>query len=240
MHRPFSGYRNIVVLTGAGVSVASGLRPFRGPDGVWTEFNVEEYGHVDALSTQPDKMWQLLGPLRAMSSAARPNAAHRALADFEAALKPDQRFLLVTQNVDGLHQRARSKNVAELHGNIHRTICSAGCGLPMFDDTRSYFESVPRCPHCGAVLRPDIVLFGEPVAVNASWKAKKALRDCDLFLAIGTSGLVSPASNFVRAAQYAGAHTVYVNLEPLALPNHEFAQTILGRAEDLLPRLLTH
>jgi len=97
---------------------------------------------------------------------------------------------------------------------------------------------VPLCPRCDSVLRPDIVLFGEPIPLDAGWKVKMALRDCDLFLAIGTSGLVAPAANFVRSAEYAGARTVYVNLEPLDPPNPAFQEVYLGRAEELLPKLL--
>jgi NAD-dependent deacetylase len=238
MKLQLSNYKSIVVLTGAGISVASGLRPYRGPDGVWEEYKVAEYGHVDALNADPDKVWQLFGPLRDALVKAKPNAGHLALAAAQRQVARHQSFLLVTQNVDGLHQRAGSEGVAELHGNISRTRCSSpSCDYPVALDRASYAgAAAPRCPRCSSPLRPDIVLFGEAVDAAASWRAKRALRDCDLFIAIGTSGMVSPASNFVRSARYAGARTVYVNIDPE--PGTEgFDELVIGRAEEELPRL---
>jgi NAD-dependent deacetylase len=234
-----SRYRSIVVLTGAGISVASGLPIYRGPGGVWDEHQVEEFGHVRTLREQPQRTWQLFGALRGPVTQARPNAGHAALARFEAGLKAHQSFLLVTQNVDGLHRRAGSRRLVELHGNIARTRCAdPDCSLEPFEDAAPHADAVPDCPRCGGVLRPDIVLFGEPLPPFASWQAKRALRDCDLFIAIGTSGLVSPASDYVRAARYAGARTVYANLEPMSPSNPAFQEVVLGRAEELVPRLL--
>lgn len=163
-----SRYRHIVVLTGAGVSAASGLRTYRGPGGVWDEHNVEEYGSARALREQPGKTWQLFGSLRGPIAKAEPNAAHLALARFESQLKPSQSFLLVTQNVDGLHQRAGSKNIVELHGNIGMTRCTnADCELNPFPDSEAHTDHVPRCSVCDSVLRPDIVLFEEPIPAFA-------------------------------------------------------------------------
>jgi NAD-dependent deacetylase len=171
--------------------------------------------------------------------AARPNPAHIALARWESSLRAEQEFLLITQNVDGLHQQAGSRNVCEIHGNIMYTRCSNfDCTLERFLDTASHKDHVPTCSLCGQTLRPDIVLFGEELPVRPTWVAKRALRDCDLFLAIGTSGTVAPASNFARGAAYAGARTIYVNLEPMQERNPAFQEEHLGRAEDLLPRLL--
>jgi NAD-dependent deacetylase len=233
-----SRYKNIVVLTGAGVSAGSGLRTYRGPGGVWEEHNVEEYGNVKALTEQPERTWQLFGAMRAPLKAAQPNAAHFALARLEAQLRPDQTFLLVTQNVDSLHQRAGSKNVVELHGNIARTRCvNEECTLEPFVDEDAHLDALPRCPRCANVLRPDVVLFGEPIPAFASWKSKRALRDCDLFLAIGTSGLVTPAADFVRNAEYAGARTILVNLESHRPANPAFREEYLGKAEEIVPAL---
>ncbi|MFY9824591.1 MAG: NAD-dependent deacylase [Thermoanaerobaculia bacterium] len=232
-------YQNIVVLTGAGVSAGSGLRTYRGPGGVWEEYNVEEYGHIRSFRARPQTTWRLYGSRRESLRAAEPNAAHLALARLEARLRPDQRFLLITQNVDGLHHRAGSRNVVELHGNLRLTRCSNdACDLQPFADEAAHADQVPVCPRCGSVLRPDIVLFGEPIAADADWTVRRALRDCDLFLAIGTSGLVTPAANFVLAAEYAGARTIYVNLEPMDPPNRAFQEVYLGKAEEVLPELL--
>ncbi len=239
MHIDRSRYSRIVVLTGAGISAGSGLRTYRGPDGVWEEYEVERFGHADALRERPEETWRLFGGMREPVLAARPNAAHLALARWEAELSSGQELLLVTQNVDELHQRAGSKNVVELHGNILFTKCSnVACDLERHRDEAPHLGEVPRCPKCRAVLRPDVVLFGEEIPALPAWSVKRALRDCDLFVAIGTSGLVAPAANYVRGAEYAGARTILVNLEPLATPNRAFKEQYLGRAEELVPRLL--
>jgi NAD-dependent deacetylase len=127
----------------------------------------------------------------------------------------------------------------ELHGNVGLTCCTNEvCELQPFPDRQSHADRLPQCPLCSSLLRPHIVLFGEPLPPLASWQSKRALRDCDLFIAIGTSGLVSPASNFVRSAEYAGARTIYVNLEPMSPKNPAFQEEYLGKAEELLPTLL--
>jgi NAD-dependent deacetylase len=234
-----SQYSRIVVLTGAGISAGSGLRTYRGPDGVWEEYELEKYGHANSLIEYPAQTWQLFGGMREPVLRARPNAAHHALAQWESELSLGQEFLLVTQNVDALHQQAGSKNVLELHGNIMYTRCTdSACTLEPYRDEESHAEGVPKCPNCGAALRPDVVLFGEEIPALASWTVKRALRDCDLFIAIGTSGLVTPAANYVRGAQYVGARTILVNLEPMAEKNPAFQEEYLGPAEEVLPWLL--
>ena len=180
----------MVVLTGAGVSVASGLRPYRGPGGLWTD--QPELAARMTAGAAPDDLWHLFGPLRGELARAEPNAAHRALAALEARVP----LTVITQNIDGLHQRAGSQSVVELHGALGRSRCVA-CDR-VTEDLVPHVTA-PRC-ECGGALRPDVVLFEEPLPVDAEYAAKRALRDCDLFLAIGTSGTVSPASNFVRSA----------------------------------------
>ena len=232
-------YRHIVVLTGAGVSVASGLRPYRGAGGLWEEAGIAELATPRALAERPADVWRLFGAVRTQARAAEPNAAHRALAAVEGRLGGGAELTLVTQNIDGLHQRAGSRNVIEIHGSAFRTRCSSGaCELEPFDDEDPRTGPVPECPRCGASLRPDVVLFDEAIPGGAEWRAKRALRDCDLFLAVGTSGTVSPASNFVRAAEFARARTVLVNLEPMRPRHPAYDEEYLGRAEELLPPLL--
>jgi NAD-dependent deacetylase len=232
-------YKNIVILTGAGVSAASGIRTYRGKDGVWNEYDVQEYGHVDRLRDKPERVWQLFGPLRTQLKTAQPNPAHISLAKLEQSLDARQSFTLITQNVDGLHQLAGCKNIIELHGTIRKTRCTqAECPSPAFEDNDPHDKDVPCCPTCGSVLRPDIVLFGEQIPVQQSWQTKRALRDCDLFISVGTSGTVSPAANFVRSAEYAGARTIYVNLEKMEPRNPAYQEEYLGKAEELLPTLL--
>jgi NAD-dependent deacetylase len=239
MHIDFSAYSRIVVLTGAGISVASGLRPYRGPGGVWEEADIARLAHADAVANSPADVWRAFGPMRETILRAEPNPAHSALAQFERSLRPHQNLLVVTQNIDGLHTKAGSRSVVEIHGNMLFTRCSdERCKFPRTYDEAMHKDSLPKCPVCTKPLRPDVVFFGEYPDAEASWTVKRALRDCDLFLAIGTSGVVSPASEFVRSADYAGARTVFINIEPLPAGARYFREQIVGRAEELLPSLL--
>ena len=225
-------YNNITVLTGAGISVASGLPTYRGPRGLWNDPEKIALATAEAMAADPNRCWAMFSRLRELAAAAEPNAAHHALAHME---RHGKNITIITQNVDGLHQRAGSKNVVELHGSIHRTRCCK-CDLEPFEDSSPPADEAPPCPQCDAPLRAAVVLFGEVVG-GEEHLAKRAIRDCDLFLAIGTSGTVSPASSFVRSAEYAGAHTVYINVEPMEPANSMFKQSILGPAEDILPRI---
>ncbi|MCA9636602.1 MAG: NAD-dependent deacylase, partial [Myxococcales bacterium] len=191
------GYRSVVVLTGAGVSAASGLPTYRGPGGLWTAD--PELARSLVAGASLERMWSALGPLRAALAEVRPNAAHRALADFEARhVAAGGRFCLITQNVDGLHQAAGSKNVVEYHGSLLRSRCLGACGVI---DDRAVHAKPPACPGCGGPMRPDVVLFEETIGVRQERAAKRALDECDLFVAIGTSGMVWPAASFVRGAE---------------------------------------
>ncbi|WP_224367503.1 SIR2 family NAD-dependent protein deacylase [Hyalangium versicolor] len=233
-----TAWRHIVVLTGAGISVASGLPTYRGPGGLWTRPDIEEVPDAAMLARDPARIWTLFGPLRGSILTAAPNPAHLALADWEARSPETTSFTLLTQNVDGLHGRAGSRNIVELHGALLRTrCCNPACTLSPFEDTAEH-PAPPLCTVCGQPLRPDITLFDEPLPVDAEWAAKKALRECELFLAIGTSGTVAPASNFVRGAKYAGARTLLVNLTPMQPRHPDFDIEVLGRAERVLPLLL--
>ena len=227
-------YSNVVILTGAGVSVASGLPTFRGPGGLYeTHPDIAEISHADRLPEALAALWAAWGPMRRAVAAATPNAAHGAIAEL-ARRHPG--VSVVTQNVDGLHQAAGTPDVAELHGNLARSRCVAGCGTPTWADPDPP-DGVPTCPGCGGPARPDMVLFGEMPDAHASWTAKRALRDVDLFIAVGTSGTVDPAARYVDSARYVGARSVLVTLDPPAGP-HRFDEVIIGRAEELLPQLL--
>jgi len=230
-------YQNLFILTGAGVSVASGLSTYRGPGGLWEKADVARIADARNLpGTLPD-LWRLYKMRRAQALAAEPNAAHRAIAELQRRWGGSRVITLVTQNVDSLHQRAGSPEVIELHGSAFRTCCTnSRCTAPSFWDEALY-EDVPLCPECGHPLRPAVVLFSESLPAEASWRAKRALRDCDLFLSIGTSGVVWPAADFVRAADYVGARTINVNVEPTDPPNPYFHEEYIGKAEEVLPRL---
>jgi NAD-dependent deacetylase len=230
-------YRRIVVMTGAGISVASGLPTYRGSGGLWREVEVDKHATRAAIAVDSARVWNFFAQIRAQVAATKPNAAHRALAEAERRLRPEQRLTILTQNVDGLHQLAGSQHVVELHGTLRGSRCTR-CAFERQEGLDAAPVSCPSYPDCASPLRAAVVLFDEALPVDAEWESKKALRDCDLFVAVGTSGTVSPASNFVRSAEYAGARTIYVNLEPMKPPNPAFKETYLGRAEELLPELL--
>jgi NAD-dependent deacetylase len=231
----WAAYRSIVVLTGAGISVASGLRPYRGPGGLWSEMDVDSVVTAAAVARDPRRVWAFHAEMLRAVAAASPNAAHVALARLAGRLTHGQSLVVLTQNIDGLHQRAGSRDVVELHGSLARSRCTRSeCGSVGVVAG----EACPACPRCGAWMRPDVVMFDEALPVDAEWHSKRALRDCDLFLAVGTSGTVTPAANFVRSARYAGARTILVNLEPMTPRNPEFSEELLGRAEEVLPELV--
>lgn len=230
-------YRHVVFLTGAGVSVASGLRPYRGPNGLWKDETLARLSNIETFAAEPLEVWRHWWAMRALALAAEPNAAHLALARLEAARPAGATFTLVTQNVDGLHARAGSVNALEYHGNGLKTRCSnPRCSLEPFVDARIAGDSVPECPLCGYPLRPDIVFFGEAIPVRESHGAKRALDQCDLFVAVGTSATVFPAASFARSAKYSGARTLCLNLERVDLAEGDFDEVILGPAEETLPR----
>lgn len=231
-------YDRIVVLTGAGVSAASGIRPYRGQGSEPREITSGQID-VETGRDNPKLIWSSLGPMRDVIQRAEPNAAHVALSVMEAHLCAGQTMTLITQNIDGLHQQAGSQNVVELHGSLSRTRCSNEvCSLAVFADEAIHSDQVPLCDLCQSPLLPDVVLFNEAIPVDAEWACRQAIMDCDLFIAVGTSGTVSPASNFVRSADYAGARTLLVNLEPLVVKNPYFHEEIIGPAEHILPALL--
>jgi NAD-dependent deacetylase len=233
-------YRHVVVLTGAGVSVASGLPTYRGAGGLWSTAEFARLADREALEADPYEVVRFFTNLRPRLLEARPNAAHVALARAEAARRaslPGSTFTVITQNVDRLHQRAGSVDVVELHGCLLRSRCME-CDAPAFDDARAPGQgSLPRCPRCGALLRPDITLFGEMLPPAAERASAQALGRCDLFLAVGTSGNVWPAAGFASRAAHVGARCVYVNPEPLAARGG-YDDVVLAPAEVALPVLL--
>lgn len=228
-------HRRVVVLTGAGISASAGLSTYRGPGGLW-EARPELAAALRA-GVSIHRLWEALGPMRRSLQGIEPTAAHRALAAFEDHLEAlGGALTVITQNVDGLHQRAGSRAVIEYHGALRRSRCAdRRCDLPAFvDDTVP--EVAPLCPRCGDFIRPDVVLFDEAIGVREEIAAKRALQACDLFIAVGTSGMVWPAASFVREAEYAGAATIDVNLVGIA--DSPYEETILGAADEVLPALL--
>jgi NAD-dependent deacetylase len=224
---PFSAYRNIVVLTGAGMSKSAGLPTYRGPGGLWNNPANVELNTIEALRERHDDVCAMFWTFYQATREVQPTAAHRALAAFEAALPASASFTVITQNVDSLHTRAGNKNVCEFHGSLARWRC----------ETCDVEQTLPTDPqHCGRAMRPSVVLFGEQIPVAAEHTAKRALRDCDLFVAIGTSGTVTPASSFVRWAEYAGARRVLLNLEIDPASHDHFSETHAGTSDELVPK----
>ena len=222
--------RNIVILTGAGVSAESGLATFRGPDGLWEGHRVEDVCTPEAYARDPALVHAFYDARREKLGAVEPNAAHQALARLDAEWPGE--LLLVTQNVDDLHERAGSKRLLHMHGELASGWCLAcddrfGWTGPMGEGA-----SCPVCQVEGQV-RPDIVWFGEmPYAME---RIDAALHACDLFVSIGTSGAVYPAAGFVQTARYCGARTLEMNLEP-SLGSVYFDETRTGPAGALVPQ----
>ena len=200
----------IVILTGAGISAESGVPTFRGPDGLWEGHRLEDVATPQAFRRNPDLVQRFYNARRAALTNVQPNAAHRALARLDAAWPGD--LLLVTQNVDDLHERGGSRRLRHMHGELLRAACTAcGASRPWPGDLGP--ESA--CPQCHRpALRPDIVWFGEMPYHMA--EIDRAIAECDLFVSIGTSGAVYPAAGFVSQARAAGARTLEINLDPSA------------------------
>jgi len=220
---------NIVVLTGAGVSAESGLATFRGPDGLWEGHRVEDVATPEAFIRDPALVHAFYDARRAKLATVEPNAAHEALARLDAQWPGE--FLLVTQNVDDLHERAGSKRLVHMHGELAKGWCLA-CNA-RFGWVGAMGISA-ECPGCGAVglVRPDIVWFGEiPYEMD---RIDEALRRCDLFVSIGTSGAVYPAAGFIQTARHCGAQTLEMNLEP-SIGSFLFDESRIGKAGELVP-----
>lgn len=203
----------VVALTGAGISAESGVPTFRGPGGLWERYRPEELATPEAFARDPKRVWAWYAWRRERIARAEPNPAHRTLAEMEAALPG---FILITQNVDGLHQRAGSRRVIELHGNLWRVRCVQE-GRTWEDDRIPLPEIPPRCPACGALLRPDVVWFGEPLPPAAWRQALEAAQQAEIFLVIGTSGIVEPAASLPRLARAHGARIIEFNVEETPL-----------------------
>lgn len=218
----------VVVLTGAGVSAESGVPTFRDADGLWEGHRVEDVATPEAYEYQPSVVHRFYDARRTALADVEPNAAHRALAELEAVLGDD--LLVVTQNIDDLHERGGSIRVLHMHGELRAALCR-GCGgrIAWTEDLSDY----PPCPRCGvAELRPDVVWFGEvPYEMDRIFAA---LDEVDMFVSIGTSGAVYPAAGFVQYAGARGARTLELNLEPSA-GSHLFDEARHGPASLLVP-----
>ena len=232
------------MLTGAGVSAASGVPTFRGKEGLWRNFRPEALATAEAFGRDPSLVWEWYAWRRFLIAACEPNEAHRVLADWSQRF---ENFRLITQNVDGLHESAFAKatarqagpaDVIRLHGSIWEVSCWSGCAKSpkRWRDDRVTFDMMPpRCPHCMGLIRPGVVWFGETLETNVisqAWNAAK----CDVFITIGTSAVVYPAAGFIEQARKHGAFTVEINPEATpATPTVDLA--LQGGAETVLPEI---
>jgi NAD-dependent protein deacetylase/lipoamidase len=216
LERLLHSARTICVLTGAGVSQESGVPTFRGEDGLWKQFRAEELATPEAFRRNPLLVWEWYAWRREIIHKARPNAAHVALARLEAKLASSGgRFTLLTQNVDGLHERSGSHNVVRLHGSIWIVRCSS-CGAERVDESVPLDPFPPRCS-CSAMLRPGVVWFSEALPEDAWEKAARAAASAELCLVVGTSALVQPAASLPLLAKRNGARLVEINPDPTPL-----------------------
>jgi NAD-dependent deacetylase len=245
---PRSRFPRVVTLTGAGISAAAGIPTFRGPDGRWAlSPQLEEAMHGDRVPGNTAALWEVWGAVLAQAEQAGPTPAHWALAASGATV--------ITQNVDALHTAARTESLFELHGSAARARCLNpgrvwrttvstrspeansvfGCGVAdaIIDD-----HGLPHCPECGELVRPDVVLFEEDIPPQALHGSMRALERCDLFLAVGTSGVVAPASTFAAIASRAGAVCVCLTLDPPLARDPSFDFHLIGDAQEQLPRWL--
>jgi NAD-dependent deacetylase len=223
----------VAVLTGAGISAESGIPTFReAQTGLWSRYRPEDLATPEAFERNPQRVWEWYEWRRGIVAGAQPNAGHRALAQMERHV-PD--FTLITQNVDGLHRAAGSENVLELHGNIRRSKCfERGHEVARWPATGSV---PPSCPECGSPLRPDVVWFGEALPSDALAAAFAAAERCEIFLSVGTSTVVAPASSLPFTALEHGATVVEIN--PTATPLTRAAHfTLAGSAAEVLPALV--
>jgi NAD-dependent deacetylase len=225
--------KDVAVLTGAGVSAESGVPTFReAQTGLWVRYDPQELATPEAFSRNPGIVWEWYTWRRKLIARSKPNPGHYALVDMEQRFS---RFSLITQNVDSLHQLAGSKTVINLHGNIQLTKCSQeGIQVEKWVDTG---EIPPRCPNCGGLLRPDVVWFGEALPPGAFKEASQVSQNCDLFLSIGTSGVVEPAASLPYLALEHGAVVVEINPSETPLTSSA-TYAFQGASGQVLPALV--
>lgn len=222
-------YKNILILTGAGISAESGLATFRSSNGLWNNHKVEDVATIEAFERNPEYVHQFYNEMKPELQSAKPNPAHLALARLEKEYPGIVN--VVTQNVDTLHEKAGSKNVFHIHGQINQAVCR-NCGQIL--ETWGDVDTQTICPHCEVLgmLKPNIVFFGESLLCMN--EVERFLHSCDLFISIGTSGMVYPAAGFVQTAKYYGAETIEFNLENTS-NNYLFDRHVYGKCGETLP-----
>jgi NAD-dependent deacetylase len=224
-----NNYKSIVFFTGAGMSAESGVPTYRGRGGIWGQYNWEEYACQEAFNRDPGKVLKFHELRRQAVLACMPHAGHGVIAELE---KKHPHVIVVTQNIDGMHQRAGSKNVIELHGSLWRVRCPSH---GIFQDMGDTFENF-KCTQCASWLRPDITWFGDMLDQDVISDATVVIRQCDLFISIGTSGVVWPAAGFPKVARESGAYCIEINPEPNEMSSL-YNESVREAAGVALPRL---
>lgn len=226
-------YKNIVILTGAGISAESGLSTFRSENGLWNNHKVDDVASVEGFARNPEYVHEFYNELRPQLFAAKPNPAHLAITKLQEAYNAEN-ISVITQNVDTLHEKAKSKNIFHIHGQINQIVC-LNCGHVF--ETWSDVHAHDVCPNCNimGLLKPNIVFFGENLLYMD--KVDSLLNRCDLFISVGTSGIVYPAAGFVQIAYLRGAKTIEFNLEQTS-NNYMFSEHIIGPAGTKLPEFV--
>jgi NAD-dependent deacetylase len=224
--------KQVVVLTGAGISAESGVPTFRGEDGLWKQYRAEDLATPSAFQTNPKLVWEWYDWRRGIIGKAEPNPGHRAIAEMEGIFP---HFTLITQNVDGLHRRAGNTKIIEIHGNLWDLRCVAEGTVR--EDTRVPLPEIPPLCECGALLRPHVVWFGESLDQGDLARAYRFIEECDLLLVVGTSAVVQPVASFPLMAKEAGAFVVEVNRDPTPISPIVDA-SLQGKAGEILPVLL--
>ncbi|HHU77177.1 MAG TPA: NAD-dependent deacylase [Firmicutes bacterium] len=232
--RKIASAKKVVALTGAGISVASGIMPFRGKGGLWEKYDPAEVAEINRFLKHPAKSWIALREIQEVVEKAHPNPAHFSLARMEGM---GFLFSIITQNVDGLHQEAGNKVVIEFHGNTRRLVCMECRAL--YPSTEIPLDTLPPyCPSCGGLLKPDAVFFGESIPTAALLQARVDVQQCEAVLVVGTSGMVEPAASLPSMAKSNGAFIIEINPEPTALTSSIADIFLKGRSEEILPKLV--
>ncbi|ETR72913.1 MAG: NAD-dependent deacetylase [Candidatus Magnetoglobus multicellularis str. Araruama] len=226
--------KKVSALTGAGISVESGIPPFRGKGGLWESFDPMEYAHIDAFMRHPEKVWDvLLKGMKDIMDHAEPNDAHLGLAQLEQL---GYLQTIITQNVDGLHQKAGNTDVIEFHGTFERNYC-IDCNKQYILSEISVDQLPPKCT-CGGIIRPDCVFFGEQIAYDSIARSLEIAQSCDTMLVIGTSAMVHPAAMIPDTAHSAGATVIEINPESTPLTGRISANILKGPAGQMMKQLI--
>ena len=224
--------KKTLALTGAGISVESGIPDFRSRGGLWERFDPIEYATIEAFQADPEKVWKMLEEVSVLLDQARPNPAHTGLGQLQEL---GLLHTIITQNIDNLHQEAGATRVIEYHGNA-KTLSCLQCNQK-YDAQKLDGQTPPKCD-CGKILKPDVVFFGEPIPVTVLQESYDLASDCGALLVLGTSGEVAPANTIPQTAKMAGATVIEINVEPTFLTNYLTDIFLQGKASEVMTQLM--